>query len=1683
VGYDAGYKRKETNRLSILEVKYNNAVVRRFWPAYATGGSGSTPRTRAASIYECGQSDTLCHDTVLFDWQIGTNTLGAEASTGQSISAGTIVHSIDANADGKSDLVYPAGGTWRVRYGQVDGTYGTETNTAISATNPSQSHSIDYSSDGFRDVIFPDGSGNWRVLQFSVSGTSEVLTGKPANGASSGLVAIQDLDGDGREDVLSASGATLKVRLNTSSGLAATETTLYTAPSGWTFDTNAFGTVGLDEYQRQRTAIDFNGDGRGDLLAKLKQTAGGAIQWKALISMGTSYTADLNLESSSTQRPLLLDVNGDGLMDALGHNGTSWVVNFARGGYDPAVRSIFDSTKAYPSITTALTEAITIDYDQDGAADVLVPSGGTWQIAYSTRESFSAPSSTGYSAPANHAARATDLDGDGLADLSYHASGTWKFRVHSGDLPDLATDFTDAFGNYASALYDTLPQQQGLAYERTAEPSFPQRRFTAALPIVHNYFLSGNVEWNFWTLVGYQNANVHLQGRGFLGFSFTSHFDSRASLRSNTTFSQTFPYIGRPTVTAQYRKDPVSLVEKKFAEVTNTWSTVTGGAGSEARSYPYVSASNTKRWEVDGAFDQAQISVATTTVTMDPYGTPYDVTTTTTEPASANGVQAGIVYTARSYTPLGNLTNDTTNWCLGQRTQVQSIRSHTGYQGTSQTRTTNQSWDAAKCRITGQTIEPGHATLQVTKSFGFDAFGNKNSETVTGIGMSARTTTTSWGATGQFPITITNALSQATTMGYDFAHGVRTSVTDPNGIQSTSVLDARGRVTRENRPDGTASTREYADCTTYTACLPSGLNRLILIDKTLNTAGATLTESWTHLDQRGRTLGVKSPTLSGAFNWVEREYDNRGLLTRQSAPCWQASCSYYWSEHSYDQLGRRTASSRPASDSDPTLVTTNTYFEGLKTRSVDPLGKQRSTTAKVIGATARSTDHNGYYQAMDHDAFLNLVRVQDSLGNTLQSGTFDLRGNRTASTDADLGSWGYAFSALGEMTSQTDANAKTTSFTWDALSRMTQRLEPEGAGSITSTFTWGVAADNTANNKYIGRLKSQSISGTGISTYSETNTFDAIGRLTQTRYSEGGNTYDVNQSYAATTGYLDTLTYPTSTSSYRLKLQYDYQNGTLLRVKDYNAPTTVFWQANTTDARNLIVNETLGNGLTTASDFDAVTARMDSIATGPGGSTTIQNLAYLWDDAGNLMQRQDNNQGLTENFYYDNLHRLDSSTLGGSTNLDVTLDDKGNVTSKSGVGTYTYHATKIHAVSSINTGGGTLSYSYDAAGNMTNRNGTTLTWYANNLPKAITKDANNSSIFEYGPGRARWKHLYKTGGTTYTHTYIGKLMEKVVTGSTTEYKHFISVKGASLALISRKSTGVNASYYRHDDHLGSTEHLTNSSGSNVVMESFGAYGQRRGTNWTGSPTSGELATINDTTRKGFTEHEMLDSTELVHMNGRVFDPVTGRFVSADLYIDGPDHTQGWNRYAYVRNGPLSATDPTGWLIEELDAFSSSFPATDDSVGFMVRPPDGWPDSRFPEDPLTQRGIFECGGIGGVICWGLVVSTGVGPDGVEEVTLTYTPPAVSVSGGGYPSPAAKCIFPIMGWGAAAGAATAGGGAAVWFFVLATGEAGIAGAIAVGEAGIAGLAFGGPVGAVVAGSAAGLAGLAWYFGGGC
>ena len=62
---------------------------------------------------------------------------------------------------------------------------------------------------------------------------------------------------------------------------------------------------------------------------------------------------------------------------------------------------------------------------------------------------------------------------------------------------------------------------------------------------------------------------------------------------------------------------------------------------------------------------------------------------------------------------------------------------------------------------------------------------------------------------------------------------------------------------------------------------------------------------------------------------------------------------------------------------------------------------------------------------------------------------------------------------------------------------------------------------------------------------------------------------------------------------------------------------------------------------------------------------------------------------------------------------------------------------------------------------------------------------------------------------------------------------------------------------------------------------------------------------------GYTEHEMRNDFDIINMNGRLYDPVLGRFLSPDNFVQMPDNAQRYNRYSYCLNNPLKCTDPSG----------------------------------------------------------------------------------------------------------------------------------------------------------------------------
>ena len=60
---------------------------------------------------------------------------------------------------------------------------------------------------------------------------------------------------------------------------------------------------------------------------------------------------------------------------------------------------------------------------------------------------------------------------------------------------------------------------------------------------------------------------------------------------------------------------------------------------------------------------------------------------------------------------------------------------------------------------------------------------------------------------------------------------------------------------------------------------------------------------------------------------------------------------------------------------------------------------------------------------------------------------------------------------------------------------------------------------------------------------------------------------------------------------------------------------------------------------------------------------------------------------------------------------------------------------------------------------------------------------------------------------------------------------------------------------------------------------------------------------------------------LVNLNARLYDPMLGRFLSCDNYVQMPDNTQNFNRYSYCLNNPLKYNDPSGEFIPQLIGFA------------------------------------------------------------------------------------------------------------------------------------------------------------------
>jgi RHS repeat-associated protein len=346
-----------------------------------------------------------------------------------------------------------------------------------------------------------------------------------------------------------------------------------------------------------------------------------------------------------------------------------------------------------------------------------------------------------------------------------------------------------------------------------------------------------------------------------------------------------------------------------------------------------------------------------------------------------------------------------------------------------------------------------------------------------------------------------------------------------------------------------------------------------------------------------------------------------------------------------------------------------------------------------------------------------------------------------------------------------------------------------------------------------------------------------------------------------------------------------------------------------------LTDYTLGNDIQMALEYDAISGLPTSIDNGQNWG-----MSYDFDvHTGNLNSRGHLYNGLTEDFQYDNLDRLISYNTATNP-LSVTYANTGSITFKGDAGRYTNHQPTGRTTS--------VDHESSASGFEISDVSQNITYTAFNSVETIVEGA-YEAFFTYGPDQQRSKMLINHHGSTYIERMYmaGGQYERdhLPDGSWRNLTYISTPAGLSAVFIQNEGSQEEEFYFIHTDYQGSIMALTDYNGQLVEEYSYDPWGNRRDPNtWqtiytnTTNPTAGQSGSqsllwgVGGALFRGYTFHEHLDCFALINMNGRMYDPVLGRMLSADNYMHSG--TQGLNRYAYVYNNPLKYTDPSGEII-------------------------------------------------------------------------------------------------------------------------------------------------------------------------
>lgn len=489
--------------------------------------------------------------------------------------------------------------------------------------------------------------------------------------------------------------------------------------------------------------------------------------------------------------------------------------------------------------------------------------------------------------------------------------------------------------------------------------------------------------------------------------------------------------------------------------------------------------------------------------------------------------------------------------------------------------------------------------------------------------------------------------------------------------------------------------------------------------------------------------------------------------------------------------------------------------------------------------------------------------------------TYDDTGIQRTLTDPNAGTTTYDYDAAGRITRQEDSRGKVTINKYDELGRLDTLI----VDTTVTVYNYG-----KSGYELLQLVKKQT--GDNYQEY----TYDIYGHIaSENRQIAGTGMLAFAYTYNAL-GQLSRVTYP---GNLAINRQYD-ACGNLEKV---SSDTQSIWEL--TGSSGTVTTARLG-GTLTATETHNSQGLLTNLKT-VKDSGVLHNMDFIFDGTtGNLTSRS----GMldqTESFTYDNLDRLTYVREGSTDVMQMGYATNGNISSKTGVGAYTYFESKPHAVVGV-----------ENTGNLISKSTQSTIFNEFGKIKSISDAGSGYRMdFIYGPDQERWKTVLKQNNISVkTSIFAGDYEQITKSGITTRLYY---LHGGAIYV---KQEGQDDKvYYTCADHLGSIVKLVDGNGTEVFKASYDAWGKQ--------------TIINNTFafHRGYTGHEHLSEFDLINMNGRLYDPILGRFLSPDPFVQMPDLSQNFNRYSYCLNNPLKFIDPSGeflWIPVIIGTIAGSY---------------------------------------------------------------------------------------------------------------------------------------------------------------